>query len=76
MSSKSVEKKYNYFLDYESFEDHSSDLKDIIIPFSEFGTSKKPKYLYNGLEEIPFKKRHPDYQKILLNEFVEEISES
>ena len=76
MSSQSVEKEYQFVHIYEFYEDESTSLKNIIIPFSEFGTSKKPKYVYNGKEELPFKERHPLFKQILLNEFNEEISGS
>ncbi|NVM34411.1 MAG: hypothetical protein HWN81_02370 [Candidatus Lokiarchaeota archaeon] len=76
MSLKPVKKKFQFAFDNDSFEEESINLNNITIPFSEFGNSKKLSYLYNGLEEITFKERHLVYQKILLNEFVEEISES
>ena len=71
MSSQSVEKKIHFVHIDESSEEESFNFNNIIIPFSEFGTSKKPTYLYNGLEEIPFEEKHPKFKKILLNEFIE-----
>jgi hypothetical protein len=45
-------------------------VKNVIIPFSSiFGDQER--YIYSGEEMIPFKKRHPLYQAILLNEFKE-----
>lgn len=71
MSSKIVEKKYHFVPGYESVEEESINLKNIIIPFSKVGTSKKYSDFYNGAEDIPFKERHPIFKKILLNEFIE-----
>ena len=76
MSSQTVEKKVHFVHFSQSNEEESVNFNNIIIPFSEFGSSKKLSYLYNGLEEIPFKEKHPKFKKILLNEFIEQISES
>lgn len=71
MSSHSTEKKIHFVHIYEPYEEESVNFNTIIIPFSEFGNSEKPSYLYNGKEEIPFNERHPKFKKILLNEFIE-----
>ena len=76
MSSHSAEKKFHFVHINESYEEEFVNFNNIIIPFSEFGNSKKISYLYNGLEEMPFKVRHPKFKEILLNEFIEQISES
>ncbi|MBY8978781.1 MAG: hypothetical protein KGD72_00190 [Candidatus Lokiarchaeota archaeon] len=76
MSSHSVERKLRFVHINESYEEEFVNFNNIIIPFSEFGNSKKKSYLYNGLEEMPFKVRHPKFKEILLNEFIEQIGES
>ena len=43
--------------------------KKIIIPFSNFGSSPSPEYIYNGNENIKFNERHPAYRRLLLGEF-------
>ncbi|MFX1379918.1 MAG: hypothetical protein ACFFA4_12585 [Promethearchaeota archaeon] len=55
MSLKSIGKKYN--------------LAEIVIPFSEFGESKKDQDLYEGTEKMPFSERDPQYKEILKDEF-------
>jgi hypothetical protein len=67
MSSKITDKKINEikFEIQESFQ-----VNNIITPFSLFFMHKE-KYIYTGEERIPFKKRHPFYKVILLNEFRE-----
>ncbi|MFX1365881.1 MAG: hypothetical protein ACFFCE_17360 [Promethearchaeota archaeon] len=66
-----IEKKIQSTTKNDLFEKVFINLKKIIIPFSQIGNSKKPSYLYNGLEEIAFKERNITYKKILLNEFVD-----
>jgi len=73
MSSQTVEKKVIIFPSFDTDKEDSINFDDIIIPFSNFGSSNKPSYIYNGDEDINFNKRHPLYQKLLLNEFAEEI---
>ncbi|MFX1312158.1 MAG: hypothetical protein ACFFHD_06055 [Promethearchaeota archaeon] len=46
------------------------DIADIIIPFSQFMTSKKAQDLYNGSENIPFNKKDPEFRKALVSEFL------
>ena len=71
MSSQTVENKIFIVPYYKSIEEESINFNNFVIPFSEFGDSKKPSYLYNGHEKVSFKKRHLVYKKIFLNEFVE-----
>jgi len=71
MSSQTVKNKIFIVPYYESIEEESINFNCIVIPFSEFGDSKKPSYIYNGHEKVSFKKRHLVYKKIFLNEFVE-----
>ena len=67
MSSKSVDKKYHE-IEYDIRE--SFQIKNLIIPFSLFFGNQES-CIYSGEEKIPFKKRHPLYKVILLNEFRE-----
>lgn len=67
MSSKTIDKRHHE-IEYDIEE--SFQVKNAFIPFSLiFGTQEK--YIYSGEEKIPFKKRHPLYKAILLNEFRE-----
>ena len=69
MSSQTVEKKIVIFSCDDSDKENSINFNEIIIPFSNFGSSQSPAYIYNGNEHIKFNKRHPVYRKLLLNEF-------
>ena len=62
MSSKTLNKKFEDTLE-EDIINQPVNLKEFVIPFSEFGRTKK--YIYLGPEKIPFKERHPIYQMIL-----------
>ncbi len=72
MSSQTVEKKAKIFPIYDTHIEDSINFKNIIIPFSKFGGSKRTSYIYDGDEDINFNERHHVYQKLLLNEFAEE----
>jgi len=76
MSSQTVEKKEPIFPIYDIYREDFINFDDIIIPFSDFGISKNPSYIYNGNEDINFKERHPVYQKLFLDEFLVEICET
>ena len=71
MSSQTVEKKEPIFPIYDTYKEDFSNFDAIIIPFSDFGISKNPSYIYNGDEDINFKERHLIYQKLFLDEFRE-----
>ena len=71
MSSRTVEKKEQTFPIYDTYIENSINFDDIIIPFSDLGESKRPSYIYEGDENISFKKRHPVYRKLLVDEFIE-----
>ena len=71
MSSQTIKEKVQIFpIDDTDIED-SINFDDIIIPFSDLEKSKSPSYIYEGDEKINFDKRHPVYQKLFLNEFIE-----
>lgn len=72
MSSKTLNKKFEDII-REDIIQVPVNLKNLIIPFSEFGRSTE--YIYFGYEKIPFKERHPIYQMIITNEFNKAIKE-
>lgn len=47
--------------------DFLNDLSEAVIPFSAL---KESQHIYIGCEMIPFEERHPEFQKIFLNEFL------
>lgn len=67
MSSRAIDKKHHEIEDNirDSFQ-----VKNIIIPFSFFFRTHES-YIYSGEEKIPFRKRHPLYKIVMLNEFRE-----
>ena len=67
--SSDVEKKSYIVPIYDIIKEETLNLNKIIIPFSNFGESRGPIYIYNGNENIPFRKRHLIYQTLLRNEF-------
>jgi len=69
MSSQSVEKKEYIPPGFENFKEHSINFNKVLIPFCKFGTSENITYIYEGFEKISFKKRHPLYKSIFLDEF-------
>jgi hypothetical protein len=73
MSSQTVERKVLIFLsdDTGADKEDSINFNEIIIPFSNFGSSQNLTYIYNGNEGIKFNERHPVYRRLLLNEFTE-----
>ena len=77
MSSDSVKKTHHNLhrcnSPYETFKEDSINFNNIIIPFSKFGKSKCTSYIYNGNEKLSFKKRHPKFQAVFLNEFPDNL---
>jgi hypothetical protein len=71
MSSQSVDKTELIILSFDNYQEDSIDFKKILIPFSKFCISKSPEYIYEGIEKMVFKERHPLYKLILLDEFTE-----
>ena len=49
MSSQTVEKKIVIFSCDDSDKENSINFNEIIIPFSNFGSSQSPAYIYNGI---------------------------
>ncbi len=52
-----------------SEQDPTSDISTVSVPFSNVGNTIVHTYIYFGNEKIPFNRRHPEYQEILINEF-------
>ncbi|MFX0005439.1 MAG: hypothetical protein ACFFA7_06250 [Promethearchaeota archaeon] len=71
MSSQSLEKTELIIISFDDYKEDSINFNKIIIPFSKFGISRSPEYIYEGPEKIIFKERHPLYKSTLLNEFSE-----
>ncbi len=71
MSSQSAEKTEFILLSFDTYKEDCINFNKIIIPFSKFGISKNPVYIYEGLEKAKFKERHPVYKSIFLDEFAE-----
>ncbi len=46
------------------------DISQLVIPFSKAFKSYKPRDLYPGNENIPFKEREPEFKMILRQEFI------
>ncbi|MFX0082870.1 MAG: hypothetical protein ACFE94_14055 [Candidatus Hodarchaeota archaeon] len=47
------------------------DISGAVMPFSDTNKFEESKYIYEGDEEIPFNERHPEYQRIFKEEFLE-----
>lgn len=69
MSSHTIEKEVIIFPCVNSEKDKSINFREIIIPFSSFGSSQNLIYIYDGNENIKFSERHPVYQRLLFDEF-------
>jgi hypothetical protein len=75
MSSKSFDKNYKNEFRHpkDIITKNSLDLKKVMIPFSKISSKRRIKYIYLGHEKMPFNARHPTYQIIFRNEFMEMI---
>ncbi|MFX1426687.1 MAG: hypothetical protein ACFFBE_09565 [Promethearchaeota archaeon] len=69
MSSNIAKGKITIFPSYDTDSEDSINFREIIIPFSNFGNSPSPTYIYYGNENIKFNERHPVYKRLLLLEF-------
>jgi hypothetical protein len=65
MISKEYDKKIhnNYFM-------LELELSDTIVSFKELLGYIGPKDIYSGKEEIPFREKQIEFQKMMLNEFI------
>ena len=74
--SSQAEKSPDFIYKYEHLYEDSIDFNKIIIPFSDFGKSKKVLYIHDGIETaIKFNGTHPIFQVVMLNEFTESTAE-
>ncbi|MHA1319085.1 MAG: hypothetical protein ACTSQ1_04640 [Promethearchaeota archaeon] len=64
MSSKVSDKKF-----HKSYLMLELDLSDTIISFKELFGYIGAEYIYSGKEEIPFKEKLIEFQKIMLSKF-------
>jgi len=62
-SQESIVRPYKIVLE------KSTDLSQIVIPFTKMFKSNKSIDIYSGSEKIPFKERNPEYKMILRQEF-------
>jgi len=46
------------------------DISGAVMPFSDVNKFEATNYIYSGDEEIPFNERHPEYQQIFKEEFL------
>ena len=49
---------------------HFLDVSRLLTPFTNIGGIEGLRLIYDGTEKIPFKKRHPIYQEIFVDEFL------
>ena len=61
--------KEPYELPYDKIPDKDIDYSEIVIPFSQVVKSYKPRDIYSGRENIPFKERKREFRLILKHEF-------
>lgn len=65
MSSKSSGRKFhnNYFM-------VELELSDTIVSFKELFGYLGKEDIYSGREDLPFREKHVEFQKIMVNEFI------
>ena len=65
MSSKSSGRKFhnNYFM-------VELELSDTIVSFKELFAYLGKKDIYSGKEDLPFREKHVEFQKLMVNEFI------
>ena len=73
MSSGKMETIFHEDLEklLESDLDRDVDLSQLVIPFSKMFKSYKPRDVYSGNENIPFKERETEFKMIFRQEFSE-----
>ena len=65
MSSKTSDRKFhNHFFGLEL------ELSEAIVSFKELLNYIKAEDIYSGKEEIPFREKNIEFQKILISEFI------
>ena len=65
MSSKSSGREFhnNYFM-------VELELSDTIVSFKELFGYLGKKDIYSGKEDLPFREKHVEFQKLMVNEFI------
>ena len=73
MSSGKMETIFHEDLEklLESDLDRDVDISQLVIPFSKMFKSYKPRDVYSGNENIPFKERETEFKMIFRQEFSE-----
>ncbi len=73
MSSGKMETMFHEDLEklLESDLDRDVDISQLVIPFSKMFKSYKPRDVYSGNENIPFKERETEFKMIFRQEFSE-----
>ena len=73
MSSGKMERMVHEDLEklLESDLDRDVDISQLVIPFSKMFKSYKPRDVYSGNENIPFKERETEFKMIFRQEFSE-----
>ena len=73
MSSGKLERLFHEDLGklLESDLDRDVDISQLVIPFSKMFKSYKPRDVYSGNENIPFKERETEFKMIFRQEFSE-----
>ena len=75
MSSR-AEKNPHFIHIFEPLYEDFIDFNKIIIPFSEFGVSKKLSNIHDEIElAIKFDETHSHFQTVMLNEFTDNPDE-
>ncbi|MFX1532252.1 MAG: hypothetical protein ACFFBC_14140 [Promethearchaeota archaeon] len=70
MISEDVIKIYQETID-QFEENFYPDISGAVLHLSDINKNEESDYIYNGDEEIPFNERHPEYQRIFKEEFLE-----
>ena len=74
--SSQTEKNPHFIHKFSPLYEDSINFNKIIIPFSDFGTSKKILYIHDGIETaLKFNGTHPIFQALMLNEFTDSTGE-
>ena len=65
MSSKSSGRKFhnNYFI-------VELELSDTIVPFKKLLGYLGKEFIYSGTEDLPFREKQVEFQKIMISEFI------
>ncbi len=64
-----VDSVYNHHQHRDERFNLDYDISELVIPFSKAFKSNKPRDVYSGNENIPFKERETEFKVILRREF-------